>query len=112
MKQVLLALSLLSAGCALAYQQTAISGTVTNQSGAITANVALRLTPVADGAALATISSDNGAYAFPSLQAAEYKLRAEVPGFTSAERKINLLAASPPRWTVNSSQPLPPPRSM
>lgn len=91
MKSLVLALSLLTAGLAPAYQQTAISGTITDQSGAIVTNVALRLTPVAGGASLATISSDNGVYAFPSLQAAEYKLRAEVPGFTPAERTINLL---------------------
>ena len=88
-----LRLALIMGASALAVfaQQTAISGAVADQSGAVIANAAVRLIPVNGGATLATITGSSGTYSFPSLQATTYKVRVEVPGFTPAERTINLL---------------------
>lgn len=43
------------------------------------------------GAVASTVISPSGIYSFPSLQATTFKVRVEVPGFTPAERTINLL---------------------
>lgn len=71
-------------------QQTAIQGTISDQSGAIVPSAIVRLTPTA-GAAISTISNQAGLYVFPSLAAVEYKLRVEAPGFNPTERAISLL---------------------
>jgi hypothetical protein len=88
-----LKLALLAGACALVSwaQQTAISGSVADQTGAVIANAAVRLIPVNGGAVLTAVTSTTGAYSFPSLQAMSYKVRVEVPGFTPAERTVNLL---------------------
>lgn len=75
----------------LSAQQTAISGTVADPSGAVIANAAVRLIPTSGGAVAATVTTPSGTYSFPSLQATTYKVRVEVPGFTPAERTVNLL---------------------
>lgn len=78
------------AACALA-QQTAIQGTVSDASGAILPDAIVKITPVNGGAPLSTISNGAGIYVFPSVPAAEYRVRAESPGFASAERSLQLL---------------------
>lgn len=86
-----LALVMGASGLVLFAQQTAISGSVADPSGAVIANAAVRLIPTAGGAVAATLTTPSGTFSFPSLQAASYKIRVEVPGFTPAERTVNLL---------------------
>jgi hypothetical protein len=76
---------------ALMAQQTAIQGTITDQSGAVMPSAIIRLTPIRGGAALSTLSNQAGLFMFPSLAAAEYKIRVEAAGFTPAERTAALL---------------------
>lgn len=85
------ALILGAGGLAASAQQTAISGAVTDQTGAVVATAAVRLIPLAGGAVAATVTSSSGIYSFPSLQAVAYKVRVEAPGFSPAERTVNLL---------------------
>ena len=86
MKFLKLALLVGASGRAVFAQQTAISGAVADQSGAVISGAAVRLIPVDGGATAAAITSASGTYSFPSLQATTYKVRVEVPGFTPAER--------------------------
>lgn len=72
-------------------QQTSIQGTVTDESGAVIPQAIARLVPAGGGAAASTLTNASGLYVFPSIAAAEYKLRIEVPGFTPAERTITIL---------------------
>ena len=72
-------------------QQTAIQGTITDASGAIVPRAIVRLTPTGGGAPSSTLSNPAGLYIFPSIAAAEYKIRVESPGFTPAERNFSLL---------------------
>ncbi|MCX6614402.1 MAG: carboxypeptidase-like regulatory domain-containing protein, partial [Acidobacteria bacterium] len=85
MKILRLALLVGASGLVLFAQQTAISGAVADQSGAVIAGAAVRLIPVSGGAVASTITTPSGTYSFPSLQATTYKVRVEVPGFTPAE---------------------------
>ncbi len=91
MRFLQLALLIGAGGLAVFAQQTAISGSVSDQTGAIIANAAVRLTPISGGAVATTLSTASGSYSFPSLQAVTYKVRVEVPGFAPAERTVNLL---------------------
>ncbi len=72
-------------------QQTAVQGTITDATNAVVPDAIVRLTPVAGGVALSTITNQQGLYSFPSLAAAEYKLRAEMSGFTPVEKTFQLL---------------------
>ncbi|MEO8126910.1 MAG: carboxypeptidase-like regulatory domain-containing protein, partial [Bryobacteraceae bacterium] len=72
-------------------QQTSLSGTISDSSGAVIAEAIVRATPAGGGAGLTVITSRTGAYQFPSLVAADYLIRIETPGFTPAERTVTLL---------------------
>ena len=71
-------------------QQTAITGRITDSSGAIIVNARV-VAAESDGAKLATLSNEQGIYQFPSLRGADYVLRFEAPGFSPAEKTITLL---------------------
>src|SRR5713226_7101631 len=72
-------------------QQTSISGTITDPSGAIIQLAVVRAVPPHGGAGLSTLTGKTGVYQFPSLVATDYVLRVESPGFTPAERTVALL---------------------
>lgn len=84
-------LFLFVAGGAAIAQQTSISGTVSDSTGAVIPEAVVRLLQTGGGATRSTISSAAGAYAFPTLAAESYRLRVEVPGFTPSERTLSLL---------------------
>lgn len=85
----LLVLPLLAAAGALA-QETAISGRITDSTGAVIMNASVSAT--ADGGGkLSTVTNSQGLYQFPALRGAKYVLRVESPGFTPAEKTLTLL---------------------
>ena len=71
-------------------QQTAISGRVTDPSGAAVPDVKVTATAV-DGSTTSTSSNAAGLYQLPALRAGKYTLRFEVDGFAPAERTLDLL---------------------
>ncbi|MBC7928080.1 MAG: carboxypeptidase regulatory-like domain-containing protein, partial [Bryobacteraceae bacterium] len=83
-------LILLSAASSLA-QQTSVSGTITDTSGAVIPEAVVRLLQQGGGATRSTLTAPGGTYSFPALAAESYRLRVEVPGFTPAERTMSLL---------------------
>jgi len=87
-------LSILLGSISLLGQQTSIQGTVRDASGAIVSGAVIRAVPVDGGATATTITSESGVYVLPTLRAAEYRVRAEVPGFTPAERVVRILVGT------------------
>ena len=83
--QLLCAVGLLHA------QQTSITGTVTDQSGAAIPEVKVQATPVGGGSGAGTLTNRQGVYVMPSLAAADYVVRVEAPGFAPAEKTVSLL---------------------
>ena len=66
-------------------QQTAITGRVTDPSGAVIVSAKVAATGE-DGSKFSTITTNEGRYQFPAVRAATYVLRFEAPGFAPAER--------------------------
>src|SRR5437667_9498509 len=79
-------------------QSTAqISGTVTDQSGAVLPGVEITATQADTGVARTTVSNETGAYVLPNLAVGPYRLEASLPGFrTFAQTGIVLQVNSNP----------------
>ncbi len=83
---LLCALFILVAGCALARGQGAtaqISGTVTDQSGAVLPGVEITATQTETGVSRNTVSNETGLYVLPNLPVGPYRLEAALSGFRS-----------------------------
>ncbi len=76
---------------ALWAQATSISGTVTDQSGAAVPEAHVMATPAGGGASASTLTNNQGRYTLPALNAADYVVRIEAPGFSAAEKTVTLL---------------------
>jgi hypothetical protein len=92
---VLLALILCFAGVARAGVQAGIStgeirGTITDPSGAVIPSVTIALTSRSTGQKTSVISGDSGSYHALLLRPDTYEVRAELPGFESTPRAIEL----------------------
>lgn len=78
------ALFLLSVGVSLVHGQSVdavLSGSVSDSTGAVVANVKLIATNVTTGVRHETSSNVQGVYVFPALQPGTYRVEAEHPGF-------------------------------
>ena len=83
--------------CALAWAQAptgVISGTVTDQSGAVIANAAVTITETAAGAVRSLTTNNEGLYSAPALLAGEYEVRSEAPGFRTLVRQAVVTAGN------------------
>ena len=83
---LLCTLFILAVGCVGAWAQGAtaqISGTVTDQSGAVLPGVEITATQTDTGVTRSTISSETGFYVLPNLAVGPYKLEASLAGFRS-----------------------------
>jgi hypothetical protein len=89
--QATLPLLFLSLSSVLLGQETSITGTVTDQSGATIPGARVRATPTGGGSGTTTVTNAQGTYQIPSLPAANYVVRIEAPGFAPAERTFELL---------------------
>src|SRR5438552_1545600 len=58
-----------------------VGGTVADSSGALLPGATVSATGIDTGIVTKTITNEAGAYQFPSLQAARYRVAAELPGF-------------------------------
>src|SRR5579862_9402591 len=63
-----------------------ISGTLTDQTGALIPGATLTVTNTAQGVQTKTTSDAKGAYTFPSLPVGQYSLQVEAPGFKPQNR--------------------------
>src|SRR5207244_9085232 len=69
---------------ALAQFSSSIDGTVTDASGAVMADVNIRVTNEATGLAFVTRTSATGYYRVPTLPAGKYRVEASKEGFDTA----------------------------
>ncbi|HYL35427.1 MAG TPA: carboxypeptidase-like regulatory domain-containing protein [Bryobacteraceae bacterium] len=101
----LLLLALLWSGVAALGQSTGIiSGTVTDQSGAIISGATVTITNKATSAARNLASNAEGLFNAPSLEAGQYEVRVEAPGFRTLVRSTEVFAGTD--TTVNASMTL------
>ena len=75
---------LLAAVCLAQTDRGAISGTVTDPTGAAVGGAKLTVTQEATGVQIAVSTSTAGVYTAPQLQAAVYRVEVESPGFKKA----------------------------
>ena len=76
-----------------------ISGTVTDESGAVIPNVTLTITNKATGTTRSVTSNAEGLFSAPALLAGDYQVRAEMQGFRTLERDATVEAGT--STTVN-----------
>ncbi len=74
-------LLLLSLSSLLAQTQSRLSGTVTDDTGAVVAGARVNARNVQTGVATETATNDTGAYLFPALLAGDYEVTVEKSGF-------------------------------
>ena len=70
--------------------QGTITGVVSDPSGAVVPNAAVRVTNTATNAVRNTVTNDEGLYSFPSLVPGPYEVRVEIGGFRTAVSKLEL----------------------
>ena len=70
--------------CSSAFaQQATISGTITDESKAVLPGVTVTATDLAKGTQVVAVSDAHGEYRLLQLTPSAYKVRADLPGFTS-----------------------------
>jgi hypothetical protein len=73
-------------GSANAAGNGSISGTITDQTGAVVPGASITVTNTALGSMLTVTSDMQGLYSFPSLPVGHYDLTVELPGFATQKR--------------------------
>jgi len=76
-------------------QEGAISGVVTDPSGAVTPEAEVTITNTGTGQVRTAKTSDQGHYVVPSLRPGEYSLRVRAPGFKIYSRNRHHLGGRP-----------------
>lgn len=76
-----------------------ISGTVTDESGAVVPSATVTVTNKATGAARNLTANSEGLFSAPALQAGDYEVKVEVRGFRTEVRQAQVLAGN--ATTVN-----------
>src|ERR1041385_5973407 len=74
-----------------------ISGTVTDDQGAVIPNAKIIVTNKETGATRDLMSAGNGSYSVPSLEAGTYGLRVEAAGFQTRERAATVAVGTATR---------------
>src|SRR6202142_3479082 len=82
-----------------------ITGTVTDQQGAVVPNVKITITEVATGLVYNVTTAADGAYARPALKAGTYSIAAEAQGFRRVEQQ-NIIVTAGDRIGVNLTLPI------
>ncbi len=83
MRMLLASLLILPALLAQVETTTSITGTVLDQTGAVFANVSVKLTNQNTGATRETATNERGVYSFQSIPAGKYTVVVTAPGFKS-----------------------------
>lgn len=91
---LLLVVSFFLSSSSVFAQQTGINGTIIDTQGAAIGGAAIHLNTVGGGLSLNTTSGADGRYSFPSIQAGEYIVRAEMPGFAKQEKRVSVLVGN------------------
>ena len=96
---ILIAISSLLATNSLTAQTntTALSGTVTDVSGAVVAEATVTLSNAATGAKATKQTSANGEYSFEQVQPGTYEVQVVANGFAEQKEKVQLLVSTPAR---------------
>src|SRR6266516_1873951 len=84
---VVTAFMALSACCLYAQTFGEVTGRVTDPSGAVIPGASVTLTNVNTNAVRNVLTTEAGAYTFPSIAPGFYRLRTELPGFKAAARE-------------------------
>jgi Carboxypeptidase regulatory-like domain len=71
-----------------------ISGTVTDESGAVIANATVTITNKASGAPRSVTANSAGIFSAPALEAGQYEVRAETAGFRTTVRDATVTAGN------------------
>jgi len=80
-----------------------ISGTVTDQQGAIVPGVSVTILNAGTNATFKSSTNDQGLYTAPGLVVGDYQVTAEAAGFKRAVRSgLNLQVDQRARWTSSS----------
>ena len=96
---LLLSLLLWTSGSVHAQNTGLITGSITDQSGAVIPNATITIIQKATGVERHITANAEGIYSAPSLQAGDYDVRVEVQGFRSFVRPATVEAGTNP--TVN-----------
>src|SRR5437867_4925521 len=81
---VVATLAALSACCLYAQTFGEVTGRVTDPSGAVIPGASVTLTNINTNAVRSVVTTEAGAYTFPSIPPGIYRLRTELPGFKAA----------------------------
>ncbi len=82
-----------------------ITGTVTDQQGAVVPNVKITITEVATGLVYNVTTAEDGAYTRPALKPGTYTIAAEAQGFRRVEQQ-NIIVTAGDRMGVNLTLPV------
>ena len=82
-------LGLLSAGLVFC-QNAQLGGSVSDPAGALIPGVTITATNNGTGVTTTTVTNESGAFTFPSLQPGTYKVSAELPGFQTSTKTLEL----------------------
>jgi len=82
-----------------------ITGTVTDQQGAVVPNVKITITEVATGLVYYVTTAEDGAYTRPALKPGTYTIAAEAQGFRRVEQQ-NIIVTAGDRMGVNLTLPV------
>ncbi len=90
-------------------QQSSISGKIIDSSGAVISGATVQAEKLGGGATTTTRSNDLGDYSVPFINAAEYLLRVDAPGFAQERKQVTVLVgqAVTVDWRLS---PQPPPQ--
>ena len=81
-----------------------LGGTVADSTGAVLPGATVAVTGIDTGVKTTTVSNESGAYQFPSLQAGNYRVSAELPGFQEfVYERVTLDVAAQVRLNFNLS---------
>src|SRR5215510_9996845 len=81
-----------------------VGSTVVDSSGAVLPGATVTVTGIDTGVKTTTVSNESGAYQFPSLQAGNYRVSAELPGFQEfVYERVTLDVAAQVRLNFNLS---------
>src|SRR5437016_3463556 len=88
--RLLLALTILSLPAVAHAQEAAVSGTITDSSGAVLPGVAVRAVHEATGNAFETVTDERGAYRL-AVRVGAFRVTAQLQGFNTMTRAVELL---------------------
>src|SRR5262249_2551702 len=89
-KRLMIVVSLAALAASLSAQSFFIRGVVRDETGAVIPGVRITIVSRATGTQLQSITADNGTFAIPALNAGEWELTAELPGFATWKTTVTL----------------------